>query len=121
MEEDISDKPYVKYGTQAESSLRRLFKLDLPEYKVHYKDNNMCLNDKYLWAHANLDGWLTDIDGRMGILEIKTTNILQSMQKEKMENDLSFVNTGVNSCIIIIYYRQYPALLELWLKYHRVV
>ena len=32
---------------------------------------------------ASLDGELTDQDGRRGILEIKTTNILQSMQREK--------------------------------------
>ena len=33
--------------------------------------------------HASLDGELVDNDGRLGILEIKTTNILQSMQREK--------------------------------------
>ena len=33
--------------------------------------------------HASLDGELVDEDGRNGILEIKTTNILQRMQKEK--------------------------------------
>lgn len=81
--EDISDKPYVKYGTQAEMHLRGLFRLDFPEYQVEYVENNMFLNDKYPFAHASLDGWLTDQDGRKGILEIKTTNILQSMQKEK--------------------------------------
>ena len=81
--EDISDKPYVKYGTQAEMHLRGLFRLDFPQYKVDYVENNMFLNDKYPWAHASLDGWLTDQDDRKGILEIKTTNILQSMQKEK--------------------------------------
>lgn len=81
--EDISDKPYVKYGTQAERHLRGLFRLDFPEYQVEYIDNNMFLNSKYPFAHASLDGWLTDKDGRKGILEIKTTNILQSMQKEK--------------------------------------
>ena len=81
--EDISDKPYVKYGTQAEMHLRGLFRLDFPEYQVEYIDNNMFLNSKYPFAHASLDGWLTDKDGRKGILEIKTTNILQSMQKEK--------------------------------------
>ena len=32
---------------------------------------------------ASLDGELTDPEGRQGILEIKTTNILQSMQREK--------------------------------------
>lgn len=81
--EDISEKPYVKYGTQAEEHLRELFQLDFPEYQVEYAEGNMWLNDKYPYAHASLDGWLTDQDGRKGILEIKTTNILQSMQKEK--------------------------------------
>lgn len=81
--EDISDKPYVKYGTQAEMHLRGLFRLDFPEYQVEYVENNMFLNDRFPFAHASLDGWLTDQDGRKGILEIKTTNILQSMQKEK--------------------------------------
>ena len=81
--EDISDKPYVKYGTQAEEHLRELFRLDFPEYQVEYTENNMFLNDRFPFAHASLDGWLTDQDGRQGIVEIKTTNILQSMQKEK--------------------------------------
>lgn len=81
--EDISDKPYVKYGTEAEQHLRELFKLDFPEYEVFYEENNMWLNDKYPFAHASLDGWLIDQEGRKGIWECKTTNILQSMQKEK--------------------------------------
>ena len=83
--EDISDKPYVKYGTNAEEHLRALFALDFPQYEVEYLDNNMFLNDKFPFAHASLDGWLTDKDGRKGILEIKTTEILQSMQKEKSD------------------------------------
>ena len=81
--EDISEKPYVKYGTEAEQYLRELFRLDFSEYQVFYVENNMWLNDKYPFAHASLDGWLVDQDGRMGIWECKTTNILQSMQKEK--------------------------------------
>lgn len=81
--EDISEKPYVKYGTVAEDHLRELFKLDFPEYQVFYEPDNMWVNDRFPWAHASLDGWLVDQDGRQGILEIKTTNILQSMQKEK--------------------------------------
>lgn len=86
--EDISDKPYVKYGTNAEEHLRALFALDFPQYEVEYVDNNMFLNDKFPFAHASLDGWLTDKDGRKGILEIKTTEILQSMQKEKWKNQI---------------------------------
>lgn len=80
--EDISGKDYVKYGHEAEPHIRALFALDFPEYTVEYYENNMILNDKYPFAHASLDGELIDKDGRRGILEIKTTNILQSMQKE---------------------------------------
>lgn len=93
--EDISEQPYVKYGTNAEEHLRELFKLDFPEYQVFYEENNMWTNDKYPFAHASLDGWLeekiaiddsTEVITRKGILEIKTTNILQSMQKEKWKD-----------------------------------
>lgn len=86
--EDISDKSYVKYGTNAEYHLRELFKLDFPEYEVEYIDNNSFKNDRFPWALASVDGWLTDEDGRKGILEIKTTEILQSMQKEKWNNQI---------------------------------
>ena len=81
--EDISDKPYVKYGTEAEPLLRELFKLDYPEMQVFYEENNLFLNDKYPWGHYSADGWLKDEKGRLGIWECKTTEILQSMQKEK--------------------------------------
>ena len=81
--EDISGKSYVEYGNKAEPLLRELFRLDFPEYQVFYEENNLFLNDKYPWGHYSADGWLTDREGRRGILEIKTTEILQSMQKEK--------------------------------------
>lgn len=81
--EDISDKGYVQYGLRAEEHLRELFTLDYPQYQVFYDDNNMFTNTDYPWMHASLDGELVDSDGRRGVLEIKTTNILQSMQQEK--------------------------------------
>lgn len=86
--EDISDKPYVQYGTQAERQLRGLFRLDFPQYKVSYRENNSWTNSRYPWAQASLDGWLTDPDGRRGVLEIKTTEILQSMQKERWNQQI---------------------------------
>lgn len=86
--EDISEQPYVKYGTNAEEHLRELFKLDFPEYQVFYEENNMWTNDKYPFAHASLDGWLEDQEGRKGVWECKTTNILQSMQKEKWKDKI---------------------------------
>lgn len=87
-QEDISDKPYVRYGTVADKHLRELYKLDYPQYTVEYVDNNMWINDKYPFAHASLDGWLTDKDARRGIWECKTTEILKSMQKEKWKDQI---------------------------------
>ena len=85
--EDISEKPYVKYGTEAEPLMRQLFALDYPQYEVGYVENNSYFNDKYPFALASLDGTLIEKEtGRKGILEIKTTNILQSMQKEKWDH-----------------------------------
>lgn len=86
--EDISDKPYVKYGIAAEEHLRALFALDHPEYTVCYEENNIWINDRMPWAHASLDGWLIDKEGRNGIWECKTTNILQAMQKEKWKQQI---------------------------------
>lgn len=83
--EDISDKEYVRYGTEAEKYLRGLFALDFPEYQVLYDENNMFLNPDFPWMHASLDGELVDRQGRHGILEIKTTNILQSAQRRNWE------------------------------------
>ena len=85
--EDISEKPYVKYGTQAEMHLRGLFRLDFPEYQVEYIENNSFRNEKYPWALASLDGWLTDLDGRKGILEIKTSEVLSSQHREKWKGN----------------------------------
>ena len=84
--EDISDKDYVQYGTEAEEHLRALFALDHPEYKVFYDPDNMFTNSKYPWMHASLDGELLDSTGRHGILEIKTTNIMNGAQWGKWDN-----------------------------------
>ena len=86
--EDISDKPYVKFGHDAEPLMRELFKLDFPELEVFYEENNLYLNDKYPWGHYSADGWLKDEKGRFGLYEGKTTNILQSLQKEKWRDKL---------------------------------
>lgn len=84
---DISDNAAVHYGTEAEQYLRGLYRLDNPQYIVEYREHNMWLNAEYPFAHASLDGWIIEKDtGRRGILEIKTTNIVQSMQKEKWKD-----------------------------------
>lgn len=87
--EDISDKPFVIYGKRAEPLLRELFKLDFPRYEVNYSENNIWLNSKYPFAHASLDGWITDKEtNEKGILEIKTTQIMKSQSKEKWKNQI---------------------------------
>ena len=58
---DISNEPYVIYGSRAEEHIRAIFALDHPEYKVEYFGDNMLLNDKYPFAHASLDGELTEL------------------------------------------------------------
>ena len=83
MPEDISGKKYVRYGTEAEKHLRSLFALHCPRYQVTYDENNMFTNDRYPWMHASLDGELVDEQGRHGILEIKTSSLMQGMQWEK--------------------------------------
>ena len=81
---DISNEELVRFGHEAEPHLRELFALDHPQYLVEYFPNNMWINDRFPFAHASLDGELTEKEtGRKGILEIKTTSILQSMQREK--------------------------------------
>ena len=84
--EDISEKPCVVYGKRAEAPIRELFKLDYPDYIVEHHEFRLLQSIQYPFLQASLDGELTDSAGRKGILEIKTTNILQSMQYEKWEN-----------------------------------
>lgn len=84
--EDISEKPYVIYGKKAEEHIRELFKLDYPEYHVEHHEYRILQSIRYPFMQASLDGELTDPEGRRGVLEIKTTNILQSMQYEKWKD-----------------------------------
>lgn len=86
--EDISNEPYVKYGIEAEPHLRELFKLDFPEYRVMYEENNIWLNDNLPWMHASLDGWLRDSFGKAGIWECKTANIQRSGQRSEWKNQI---------------------------------
>lgn len=77
------DNPFVRYGAAAEGPLRDLFKLDYPQYRVSHEENYIFVNDMYPFAHASLDGLLVDEDGRLGVLEIKTTKINGAAQSEK--------------------------------------
>ena len=80
---DISDNPNVKFGIDAEPIIRELFKLNYPQYEVLYVENNSWINDKYPFAAVSHDGWLIDQNGRHGVWESKTSEIVSSMAKEK--------------------------------------
>lgn len=80
--EDISDKPVVKYGHDAEPHIRALFALDHPEYDVIYESPYKIIrNEQYPFIFATPDGELTEKStGRKGGLEIKTTEIRRAEQ-----------------------------------------
>ena len=84
----LDDNEFVKYGHAAEPLLRELFKLDYPEMEVFYEPGNMWTNDRFPFAHASLDSWLKDEFGRLGILEIKTSNLLNKSMSDKWKDQI---------------------------------
>ena len=81
--DDLSDNSLVVYGIKAEEHIRALFQLDHAELKVEYIPENSWRNSKFPFAACSLDGWLTDENGRKGILEIKTASITSGQQANK--------------------------------------
>lgn len=86
---DISNQSAVKYGSEAEEPLRQLYALDFPKYEVNYINNVILQSVEHPFLLYSPDGLLREIEtGRKGILEIKTTEILQSMQKESWKDQI---------------------------------
>lgn len=87
---DISSDAHVAYGHAAEGPLRDLFALDYPQYEVTYGGAfDLVRNEKYPFIFATLDGRLKErATGRLGVLEVKTTEILKSMTYEKWNGQL---------------------------------
>lgn len=86
--EDLSHKPYVQYGHDAEPHLRALFALDHPEYRVTYESAyKMIFSDELPFLFATPDGELEEIGtGRHGGLEVKTTEIVRPAQWAEWDN-----------------------------------
>lgn len=87
---DISNNQAVQYGHDAEPLIRELFALDYAhKYDVCYGGAyDMVRNPEHPFIFSTLDGRLTErATGRKGVLEIKTTSIVRSMQKEKWWNE----------------------------------
>ena len=87
-QKDISNETFVQFGINAEPLMREMFKLDYPELKVFYVENNIWHNSKYPFAHASLDGWLEDEKGRKGIWECKTVNVQNGAQLEHWKDSI---------------------------------
>ncbi|MFA6350628.1 MAG: YqaJ viral recombinase family protein [Candidatus Omnitrophota bacterium] len=88
--EDIGSRPYVQYGIRAEQYLTSLFALDYPAYQVKANmDFTVYRHPKYPFIGGTLDGELLEKEtGRRGILEVKTTEILNSMHREKWNDKI---------------------------------
>jgi len=112
---DVSDKPAVAFGKQAEKHLRELYKLEHPENTVKYSEFGMYFSDKLPFMFATLDGEITAPDGSRGVLEIKTTNIRNSLQWDEWNDripDSYYIQvlhqlacTGFDFAVVMAYIR----------------
>ena len=112
---DISDKPAVIFGKQAEKHLRELYRLEHPENTVKYSEFGMHFSDRLPFMFATLDGEITTPDGQIGILEIKTTTIQNSRQWDEWNDkipDSYYIQvlhqlscTGFDFAVIMAYIR----------------
>ncbi len=113
--EDISDKPAVKFGKQAEKHLREIYKLENPENVVKYSEFGMYFSESMPFMFATLDGEITTPDGLRGILEIKTTTIQNTRQWDEWDDripDSYYIQvlhqlacTGFDFAVVMAYIR----------------
>lgn len=85
---DISDNPRVQYGQNAEEGIRQLYQAKKRGImSVNYMADVVLSNNEYPQLLYSPDGLLEENDtGRKGILEIKTTTIARSMDREKWDH-----------------------------------
>ncbi len=90
--EDISNKPYVIFGKKAEEHLRKLFALKYTDFEVIEpktieKDGyiELFVGDKEFMT-ATLDGELDHKELGHGGIEIKTSEIINTLTKEKWKD-----------------------------------
>lgn len=82
-QDKLDDKPCIIYGKKSEEHIRNLFALDYPEYEVKHTEE-VLVSKYYDYITASLDGELIEKKtNKRGVLEIKTTEIMSSIHKEK--------------------------------------
>ena len=91
---DIKESEYMEYGREAEKPLIELFRLDYPKYKTIIPEAyTLQRNEEYPYILGTVDAELSseleeevaNKPGRKGFLEVKTTNIMASRQKEQWD------------------------------------
>jgi len=78
------NNPAIEYGKKAERHIRELFKLDNKNCDISYSEYDMHINDEHPFVFATLDGLIN----HDGILEIKTTEIRNSLDWQKWDNKI---------------------------------
>lgn len=88
--EDISDKPYVQYGTNVEHILRELMALkNKNKYEYYYEADCVLESKEYPFMRASVDGLIVEKDTkRIGIWECKSANTITSQSKEKWSDGI---------------------------------
>lgn len=88
--QDISDKPYVQYGKNAEPYIRKLFLLNHPELEIVEEENwVLYVDDTYPFLAASGDGMYKHIKSQtLGTIEVKTTEVVASSQRETWRGGL---------------------------------
>lgn len=71
---DLSGNEAVQTGVRLEPALRGMFKAIHPEYKVSYEPFDMWFQEERPYSFATLDGRIKTADGKVGVLEIKTSS-----------------------------------------------
>lgn len=113
--EDVSDRPAVIFGKQAEKHLRELYRLEFPENTVNYHEFGMYFSEKLPFMFATLDGEIITPDGLHGVLEIKTATIRNPLQWDDWNDripDTYYVQvlhqlacTGFDFAVVMAYIR----------------
>lgn len=71
---DLSDNQAVEWGNRLEDVVADKFADEHPELQVRRRNATMVSIERP-WAFANIDRWVTDGNGNIGILEIKTVGM----------------------------------------------
>lgn len=85
---ELTGNAAVEQGHRLEPALRGLFQAQHPEYRVDYHEFDILYQAERDWLTATLDGELYDIDGRFGVLEIKTSLCSKRTDWEKWKNQV---------------------------------